>query len=252
MRTTGSLKSMRMTLAALFAFGCMSACPVAHAWTDQAHMAIARAAGLKSYHNACAPDVTKHVMNINNYKQTASEAHFYDSAAPITKEDVYKQLEMMETHKDMKDGYVLGAILHTIRVSKELTEKGQFDEYKYDILAHYIGDMVQPLHMTAYDAFNKKWHIKTDSIMDYPNVKWDVDGAVKLSKEFKVDDSLSFKSEDEIIDYLVVIANESYSKAEELRKENRMLTRKEALERASRGASFLRAVLRYCGKEAVF
>ena len=60
------------------------------------------------------------------------------------------------------------------------------------------------------------------------------------------------KSEDEIIDYLVVIANESYSKAEELRKENRMLTRKEALERASRGASYLRAVLRYCGKEAVF
>jgi len=242
---------MRMALAAVFTFCCMSACHVAYAWTDQAHMAIARAAGLKSYHNACAPDVTKHVMNINNYTQTASKAHFYDATAPITKEDVYKQLEMMETHQGIEDGYVLGAILHTIRVSKGATEKGQFDEYKYDTLAHYIGDMVQPLHMTAYDAFNKKWHLQTDSILDNPNAKWDVDGAIELSKELKVDDKLSFKSEEEIIDYLVVIANESYSKAEELRKANRMLTSEEALERASRGASFLRAVLRYCGKEVV-
>ena len=251
MRNTRSMKHMRIILAVVFTFGCVSTCHVAHAWTDQAHMAIARAAGLKSFHNACAPDVTKHVMNINNYKQTANKAHFYDAIASITKEDVYKQLEILETHKGMKDGYVLGAIVQTIRVSKEVTEKGQFDEYKYDILAHYIGDLVQPMHMTAYDAYNKKWHLKTDSIMDYSDVKWDVDGAIKLSRELKVNDSLRFKSEDEIIDYLVVLANESYNKAEELKKENRLITREEALERASRGASFLRAVMKYCGKEIV-
>ena len=251
MRNARSLKYMRMLLATVFTFGCASTCHVAHAWTDQAHMAIARAAGLKSYHNACAPDVTKDVMSINNYRQTANKAHFYDAVAPITKEDVYKQLEIIETHKEMKDGYVLGAIVKAIRVSKEATEKGKYDEYKYDTLAHYIGDMVQPLHMTEYDAYNKKWHLKTDSIMDYPNVKWDVDGAVKISKELKVDDSLRLKSEDEIIDYLVVLANESYNKAENLRKENRLITREEALERASKGASFLRAVMKYCGKEIV-
>lgn len=245
------LKYIKLFLAAVFTFGCVSTCHVAHAWTDQAHMAIARAAGLKSYHNACAPDVTRYVMNINNYKQTANTAHFYDAMVPITKDDVYKQLEIIKTHKGMKDGYVLGAIVHSIRAAKEATEKGQFDEYKYDTLAHYIGDMVQPLHMTAYDAYNKKWHLKTDSIMDYPNAKWDVDGAIKLSKELKVDDSLIFRSEEEIIDYLVVLANESYRKAEDLRKADRIINREEALERASRGASLLRAVMRYCGKEVI-
>lgn len=50
---------MKATLAAIFALCCLSACNVAEAWNDQGHMAIARAAGLKSYHNACAPDVTK-------------------------------------------------------------------------------------------------------------------------------------------------------------------------------------------------
>lgn len=241
-------KGMKFILALLLSLGCVSNCHVAQAWSDQAHMAIARAAGLKSFHNACAPDVTKHVMNMNNYRVTASKAHFYDAMTPITKEDVYRQLEIIETHKGMKDGYVLGAIVHAIRVSKEATENGQFDEYKYDILAHYVGDMVQPMHMTEYDAYNKKWHLSTDSVMDYSNVKWDVDGAIKLSQELKVDDSLRFNSEDEIIDYLVIIANESYDMAKSLKRDNRQLTRAEAIERASRGASFLRAVLKYCGK----
>lgn len=246
MRNSIAQKSMSAAIAAMFAFGCLSTCNVAEAWNDQAHMAIARAAGLRSFHNACAPDVAKDVMKINNYKETAGQAHFYDATAPITKEDVYKQMKIIETHEGMDDGYVLGAIVHTIRAAREATAQGQYDEYEYDILAHYIGDMVQPLHMTAYDDYSKKWHLKTDGVMEYPNVKWTVDGAIKISKELKVDDSLRFNNEDEVIDYLVLIANESYYKADELRKENRLLTRKEAIDRASRGASFLRAVLRYC------
>lgn len=242
---------LKATLAAVLALGYLSAGNEAEAWDDQGHMAIARAAGLKSYHNACAPDVTKQVMNINNYKDTAGQAHFYDAVSPITKADVYKQLEIIGTHDGMEDGYVLGAIVHAIRVAKISSANSKSDEYKYDILAHYIGDVVQPLHMSAYDAYNKEWHLKTDGIMDYPKAKWDVDGAIKLSKELKVDDSLSFSSEDEVIDYLVILANESYYKGEELRRENRPLTRKEAIERASRGASFLRAVLRYCGHDVV-
>jgi len=36
--------------------------------------------------------------------------------------------------------------------------------------------------------------------------------------------------------------------AETLKKDNRQISRVEAIEKASRGASFLRAVLKYCGK----
>ncbi len=164
---------------------------------------------------------------------------------------MYKQLEIMETHKGMQDGYVLGAVIHTMRCAKEATEQGQPDEYYYDVLAHYIGDMVQHLHMLALDEFNKKYHLKFDMVMEYDNVKWDVDGAVKIARELKVDKSLKLENEDEVIDYMVALANETYQKAGELRKENRLITRKEALVQASKGAIFLRAVMRYCGKAGV-
>lgn len=246
---------VRIIMKALTAVFVTSACifvsNTAFAWTDQAHMAIARAAGLKSFHNACAPDVAKHMMKINNYRQTANKAHFFNATCIIAKEDVYNQLAMIEDHKGINDGYILGAVVQTVRRAKDITAAGGFDEYEYDILAHYIGDLVQPLHMSKYDEFNRKWHLKTDIILDDPNAKWDVDGAVSISKELKIDNKLEIKSEDELVNHLVILANESYTLAEKMRKDKSGLTREEALTRASRGASFLRAVMRYCGKNIV-
>ena len=66
-----------------------------------------------------------------------------------------------------------------------------------------------------------------------------------------VDDSMHFDTEDQLIDEMLKIANESYELGQKLRAENRELTHDEALARANRSATFFRAVMKYCGKKVV-
>lgn len=224
----------------------------ADAWTDQTHMAIALAAGLKSFNNACAPDISHAVAKLNNLPKTDSQAHFFDANRPITKKDVYDQLDQIgQQRSDGNEGYVLGEILHVVREAKERTAEGKFDDYYYDVLAHYVGDMSQPLHMTIYDAYNRSHHLKTDMILDRQDVKYDVDGAEIIAKELKVNKNVVFHNEDEIVNALVILANQSHNLATQLRKENRMITQQEAITQASRAATVLHALLVYCGKKPV-
>lgn len=154
------------------------------------------------------------------------------------------------SRKKAHDGYLLGAIVvNAVRQAKARTEAGKYDEYYYATVAHYIGDLSQLLHMTVYDNFNKQNHLSIDDILTYKDVVWDVDGAGKIASELHVDDSLRFNDESELIDYMLKVANESYDLAQRLRRENKALTRQEALQRASRSATLLRAVLRYCGRD---
>ena len=230
----------------------MALMPTAEAWTDQTHLAIAKAGGLASYHNACAPDVSHTVAFMNKIWLTESPAHYFDATAPLTRKDVAEQMQMIGmSRKKAPDGYLLGAIVNAVREAKARTEKGEFDDYYYAVLAHYIGDLSMPLHMSAYDDFNKSHHLQIDDTLTYKNVEWEVDGAGYIANELKVDDGLRFNSEAELVNHMLEIANESYSLAQKLRGENRNLTREEAIQRASRSATMLRAVMRYCGKRLV-
>ena len=67
-----SRKSKLMIIPAMLAsFGALTFAPTtAFAWTDQTHMAIERTAGLRSYQNACAPDVSKTVSAINKLRKS--------------------------------------------------------------------------------------------------------------------------------------------------------------------------------------
>ena len=226
--------------------------PKANAWTDQTHMAIAMAGGLSSFHNACALDVSHTVAYMNNIWITDSPAHYFDAKEPAIQQDVIEQLNMLGlSRKKAPNGYLLGALVNAVRKAKARTEKGKFDDYYYAVLTHYIGDLSQPMHMTVYDDFNRQNHLQIDDLLTYKDVAWDVDGAVKIASELQIDDSLRFNSESELVDYILKVANESYELAQRLRLENRVLTRKEALQRASASATILRAVLRYCGKDIV-
>lgn len=235
-------------LAAFILTGSVSG--TANAWTDQTHMAIERAAGLRSYHNAGGPDVSKTVSAINRLKRNDGQAHFFDAVKPPTREDVDAQLEMIGMSRDdCPDGYILGAILNTVRKSKEWTEMGRFDDYNYAILGHYCGDLSMPLHLSVYDDFNRKHHLNVDQTLTRSDVVWDVDAVPQIAKEIVVDDSVRFQSEEEIIDYMLEIARESYELANTMRKEDREITKEEALARCGRSATFFRALMRYCGKE---
>lgn len=249
-----SKKQRLMIVPAMLAsFGAMVFVPTqADAWTDQTHMAIERAAGLKSYHNACAPDVSKTIMVLNKIRKSEGQAHFYDAAKPPTRANVDEQLEMLGQSRDeCPDGYILGAIVNTVRKSKSWTEQGKFDDYNYGTLGHYIGDLVQPLHMSVYDDFNRKNHLAVDHVLNHNEVKWDADGVPLIAAELKVDDTLTFADEEALISHMLVLANESYELGLKLRKEDRIITHEEAIDRASKAATFFRACLKYCGKDIV-
>ena len=72
-----------------------------------------------------------------------------------------------------------------------------------------------------------------------------------ITKRMTVDDSMHFDNEDQIIDEMLKIANESYNLAQTIRKENRELTQDEAIQLIDRSASFFRALMKYCGKPVV-
>ena len=74
---------------------------------------------------------------------------------------------------------------------------------------------------------------------------------ILITKEMTVGDSVRFNNEDEIIDHMLMIANESYELAQKLRKEDRELTHDEAIQRVNRSATFFRALMRYCGKTPI-
>ena len=246
-----SRKSRMILVPAMLAsFGVLNFMPPqAEAWTDQTHMAIERAAGLSSYQNACAPDVSKTVSAINRLKKNDGQAHFFDASKPPTREDVTAQLEMIGMSRDdCPDGYILGAIINATRKAKAWTEMGKFDDYNYAILGHYCGGLSMPLHMSVYDDFNRKHHLNIDQTLTRKDVKWDVDAVPLITKEMTVDDSVRFHNEDEIIDYMLQIANASYDLAQTIRKENREITHDEAIQRVNRSATFFRALMRYCGK----
>ena len=50
---------------------------------------------------------------------------------------------------------------------------------------------------------------------------------ILITKEMTVDDSVRFNNEDEIIDHMLMIANESFELAQKLRAEDRELTHDE-------------------------
>lgn len=246
----GKKSKLLIIPAMLASFGTLSLAPLtAEAWTDQTHMAIERAAGLSSYQNACAPDVSKTVSAINKLKKNDGQGHFFDASKPPTRKDVEEQLEMIgQSRDDSPDGWILGAIINATRKSKAWTEMGRFDDYNYAILGHYCGDLSMPMHMSVYDDFNKKHHLNIDQTLNRSDVKYDVDGVPLITKEMTVDDSVRFNSEDEIIDYMLKIANESFELGQKLRAEDRELTHEEAIQRVNRSATFFRAIMRYCGK----
>ena len=221
------------------------------AWTDQAHMAMGKAAGFARFHNCAAPDVSHTVAEINALTQTDSPAHYYNALpdAVITVADAYSQLQSVgQSATDCPDGYLLGAILHTIRLCKEKTTAGAFDDEYYAVLLHYLADLAQPLHMRVYDDFNREYHFASDDILSDNEAEYPVFAAVALADELTVDDQLSFETEEQVLEAVIVLATQSQALANVMRADQRNITREEALLQVSRAATLGRAVLKYCGK----
>jgi hypothetical protein len=91
------------------------------------------------------------------------------------------------------------------------------------------------LHSIICDAYNKRSHSKTDKVVN--------DGILDNLEAIKVC-PIEIKSEEDLAKEIVRIANLSMALGDKVEDEGRMMSREEAHQQISHGASLFRAVLR--------
>lgn len=210
-------------------------------------MAMGLAAGFNCFHNCTAADVSHMIATINGLTQTDSQAHFYNypDEYELSVDDVYAQLtDIGKSREGCPKGYLLGAILHTTRLCKEVTESGAYDAEYYAALLHYVADLSQPLHMSIYDDFNKTNHFICDNMLSDKEAEYPVFAAVALADELSVDDKLLFETEEELVAAVIDLAKQSQMLVKQMHTEQRIMTREEAIQQlsdaATLGVSFLK------------
>ena len=206
---------------------------VLHAWNDETHLAIAKAAGYVKWYNATGADMLK-------MKAGKRESHnHYATNFPgnnVSTRSVRKQIgKYNQVHRL---GHLYGAIVHSVRDFKEDRKAGKYGHYHLAFCAHYVGDLSQPLHHTPYNAYNKANHRSTDGIInrrvlaDYNRIRIY---------------PISIHSESDLIREITRIANLSLQLGRKLERKNRIITPDEAYGQISHSASLFKAILRYVG-----
>ncbi len=201
------------------------------AWHDETHLAIARSAGYNKWYNAAGADMIKLKAGLKerlNHFVNNRKGSFIDA------EMVKKQVKRYDRFS--VKGHLYGAIIASVRDYIKDKSEGKYGEYHLALCAHYIGDLSQPLHNLEYNDFNKKFHRKTDGIIN--------DGILGNYRNINIY-PIILNSEEDLINEVVRIANLSITVGERLEKENRLITREEAYGQISHSASLFRGVLGY-------
>ena len=203
----------------------------AGAWSDNTHLAIAKAAGYQKWYNAAGADMAKLKAG-----KKESLNHFVSSpqGTVVTKEMVLKQAQ--KYNKYGFSGHLYGAIIGSLRDYLAETKKGKYAQYHLAFCAHYVGDLSQPLHNTQYNAFNKKYHGKIDGIID--------DEVLDHLDRIRIY-PIIITSEDDLATEIARIATLSLEKGYQIEVENRLLSKEEAYEQISHSASLFKAILTY-------
>jgi hypothetical protein len=190
------------------------------AWYDETHLAIAKAAGYRKWYNATGADMAKiKAENIERHNHYANNpvGTVVTKRMVLSQVDKYNQIEVK--------GHLYGAIVASLRDYLEDKQEGKYREYHLAYCAHYVGDMSQPLHNTAYNTFNQK-HL--EKIKPY---------------------RITIDSEETFAKEIGRIANLSMKLGYKIEAENRLLTKEEAYTQISHSVSLLRAILKYVGKK---
>jgi hypothetical protein len=207
----------------------------AWAWHDETHVAIAKAAGYKKWFNATGADIIKvkarWIEKTNHYVNNPR-------GTVVSAEMVLGQAAAYNRTGDTH-GHLYGAIIAAIRDYLKVKKTGRYGEYHLAFAAHYIGDLSQPLHNTAYDDFNREHHSAMDGAVN--------DEVLDNLDHIKIYD-IVIASEEDLAREIARIANLSMTLGYRLEDERRLLTRREAYTQLSHSASLFRAVLRYVGQ----
>jgi hypothetical protein len=204
-----------------------------HAWFDETHIAIAKAAGYRKWFNAAGADVAKQKLG---HKE--GHNHFVNNprGTVIAPEKVLAQVE--KYNQIDPSGHLYGAIIASVREYIEFKKKGRYAEYHFAYAAHYICDLSQPLHHTLYEDFNRRYHSKMDGFVN--------DEVLDNLDKIKVY-PIEIKTEQDLAKEIARIANLSMVLGYKLEDEGRLLTKDETYNQLSHSASLMKAVLGYLG-----
>ena len=205
------------------------------AWHDETHVAIAKVAGYKKWFNATGADMIK-----IKARRIEKSNHFVNNprGTVVSADMVLGQVDDYN-RPDHPDGHLYGAIIAAIRDYIAVKKTGKYGEYHLAFVAHYMGDLSQPLHNTAYNAYNRKHHQTTDAT---------INGEVLDNLDRIKIYNITITSEADLAHEIARIANLSMVLGYRLEDERRLLTRQEAFTQISHSASLFRAVLRYVGQ----
>ena len=156
------MKQVKLSAYRLFAFLLLLSFPtLSHAWHDETHLAIAKAAGYYKWYNAAGPDIAKikagDKENFNHYSNNPTDT-------PVTSEMVLAQVNRYNDPTD-QNGHLYGAIVASLRDYRSAKAEGKYGEYHLSYCAHYVGDLSMPLHNTMYDGFNRSNHSAMDGVI---------------------------------------------------------------------------------------
>jgi len=220
--------------------GLLLASSPGHAWHDQTHLTVAKAAGLESWYNAAGPDLAKikagHIESYNHFFNNNAEAE-------VTSRMVFDQIERYNQRNILLDteGHNYGAIIASLRAYEKDLRAGKYAKYHLAYCAHYIADLSQPLHNIPYDAFNQTFHDINDGIVEATIL-----AAPQKIVQHMYDMQLSQDDfETDLAREIARIANITRKLGYKLRAENRSITKAEAYVQLGHSASLLKAVLHH-------
>jgi hypothetical protein len=138
------------------------------------------------------------------------------------------------------DGHLYGAIVASVRKYMKIKQKGKYAEYHMAFCGHYVGDLSMPLHNTRYNAFNKKYHLAIDGI-----VNDEILNHLHKIKTYPI----TLHSERDLAREIARIATLSMELGYKLEDEGRILTKQEAYVQLGHSTSLFKAILQFVQKD---
>lgn len=235
-------------------------------WSFKTHIFISKMAGIDKYAEiTCFPDIFK---NENFFLLIPFHYHNPSPDITVTPEyiDKYKveEFEIKINDRTLKInvpsecGVLYWKIVDIYEKMENLDKSILEDKIAYTYylisIAHYIGDLSQPLHNFPYGEeiasdgrvyleegkWNKENHIKFDFILDpYLPLRWkNLSKFKSMIKQIKINSIEDLKRE------ISEIANSSLSLAKKCYKEKRILTVDEALSQIAKSVSLIQAIIK--------
>ncbi|HET6343797.1 MAG TPA: hypothetical protein VFH51_02645, partial [Myxococcota bacterium] len=139
------------------------------------------------------------------------------------------------------EGHLYGAIIAAYRTLRDAQARGARAAYPFGFLAHYVGDLTQPLHNVPHDAFNRANHARYDGVV---NDRADLRDEIRRRMV-----PVPIPDEEALITEVVRIANITRALERTCRARGWM-TQEEAFEQLARSASLLRGIVEGLGLDA--